>query len=165
MANVVYSSDYDMYKHYEKQYSIGTLRRCIDGSLTGSNKCIGYCRYSEHPGFVTQKLQREHDCISKNCFHYVSKNKPMEISCRKRADISQEIFAFAQKLLANNEFIKVLRVKNIEYKQYCAYYVTITNDYSLNQYASLINAKLGIHIQFERLNYDFDKCVALLYAC
>jgi len=48
-------------------------KRCIDGSITGCGKCIGYCQFREHPGYLTKKLRKEHDCINKGCRYYIPK--------------------------------------------------------------------------------------------
>ena len=50
-------------------------RRCIDGSHTGCNKCVGYCTYYEHRGFLTKELRKQHDCLKKGCRYYVNKEK------------------------------------------------------------------------------------------
>ena len=50
-------------------------RRCINGRKTGCGNCIGYCKYSGHPGYLTKELRKEHDCIKKGCNYYVPKTK------------------------------------------------------------------------------------------
>ena len=50
-------------------------RRCIDGSHTGCNRCVGYCTYYEHRGFLTKELRKQHDCLKKGCRYYVNKEK------------------------------------------------------------------------------------------
>ena len=49
------------------------LRKCINGKFTGCGKCVGYCSYQIHPGFLTRELRKEHDCIKKGCYYYQSK--------------------------------------------------------------------------------------------
>ena len=50
-------------------------RQCIDGSITGSNKCVGFCSYYGHSGFLTADLRRQHDCLGKQCTNYIPKHK------------------------------------------------------------------------------------------
>ena len=47
----------------------------MDGRVYGCSKCVGYCRYYGHPGFLTGKLRQEHDCLGKGCAHYVPKER------------------------------------------------------------------------------------------
>ena len=69
-----YSTATDRYALIEKQ-CMGNERKCINGRVTGSNKCVGYCQYEEHPGFLTKELRRQHDCIKKKCCYYIGKSK------------------------------------------------------------------------------------------
>jgi len=79
-------------------------------------------------------------------------------------DLTSSILAVARKVMCQNEFARVLRVENIEFKKYNAYYVSITNECNFDRYSSQIKDELGVDVDFINLNYDFDKCVALLYA-
>ena len=74
--NVVFSCGGEQqtpYQQLEKQYGSGVNRRLINGVTTGCGKCVGFCKYQEHPGFLTKDLRREHNCIGKGCFYYVPK--------------------------------------------------------------------------------------------
>ena len=53
------------------------IRKCIDGSVTGCGKCVGYCNYRGHPGYLTKELRRQHNCVKKSCRYYESKEKPV----------------------------------------------------------------------------------------
>lgn len=50
-------------------------RRCIDGTVTGCGKCVGYCTFYEHEGFLTKELRKKHDCLRKGCRYYVARVK------------------------------------------------------------------------------------------
>ena len=63
------------YYTFERQNSSPHQRRCIDGHITGCGKCVGYCRYHEHPGYLTKDLRKQHNCIKKSCYYYVPKGK------------------------------------------------------------------------------------------
>lgn len=76
MNTIVYSTVRTDYRMFESKNT--TQRRCIDGRITGSNKCVGYCQYLGHPGFLTEKNRREHDCLGKGCRYYVPKVKRPE---------------------------------------------------------------------------------------
>ena len=33
-------------------------RRCINGKITSCGRCVGYCSFQEHAGFLTREQQR-----------------------------------------------------------------------------------------------------------
>ena len=51
-------TDQYSYEYYDKRAD-KHARRCIDGSMTGKSKCVGYCTYTGHEGFLTEKLTLE----------------------------------------------------------------------------------------------------------
>ncbi|MDR1540715.1 MAG: hypothetical protein LBU32_22475 [Clostridiales bacterium] len=51
-----------MLRHIEKHPEI-----CVDGVRRKREKHIGYCWCSEHKGYLTTKLLREHCCLEKKC--------------------------------------------------------------------------------------------------
>lgn len=161
MYETVYSSEQNRYATLEKQFRSSHNRRCIDNTVTGCNKCVGYCQYDEHPGFLTEKLRKQHNCIGKQCFHYVAKPGKKKMSQTLR-DISSSVLDCAKRVTNEDEGILVLRVENTEFNRYAAYYITITNECGFDNYTKQIENELGIEIDFIKLNYDFDKCAALL---
>lgn len=163
MYETVYSTADNRYEQYEKKCRSKYDRRCIDNSITGCNRCVGYCQYAEHPGFLTEELRKKHNCIGKRCFHYVAKPKKKNAP-HLIVDLTTSILDVAQKAMCQNEFIRVLRVENTEFKKYNAYYVSITSECNFGGYATQIKQELGVEVDFINLNYDFDKCVALLCA-
>ncbi len=75
MNNIVYTAEGTLYGYYEKQSRSVYSRRTIDGKTVGCSKCVGYCSYDEHTGFLTQKLRKQHNCIKKRCDYYIGKKK------------------------------------------------------------------------------------------
>ena len=63
------------YNTYESHKNTPHHRKCIDGKITGSGKCVGYCEFRDHPGYLTKELRRKHNCIKKGCNYYVPKEK------------------------------------------------------------------------------------------
>ena len=163
MYETVYSTVESRYEQYEKQCRSKYDRRCIDNTVTGCNKCVGYCQYEEHPGFLTEKLRQEHNCIGKQCFHYVAKPKEKNTP-QLIVDLTSSILSMVHQVMCQNEYARVIRVENAEFRKYNAYYVSITNECKFDRYSSQIKDELGVDVNFINLNYDFDKCVALLCA-
>lgn len=163
MCKTAYSTSLDKYEFYEEHSSSRYNRRCIDNTITGCNKCVGYCQYYKHPGFLTDKLRKQHNCIGKQCFHYIAKPEKKKVA-RVLTDLSSSILSFANNIMNVNQFVRVIRVENTGFNQYTAFYVTITNECEFGKYTNLIEDEMEVKIAFVKLNYDFDKCVSLLCA-
>lgn len=52
----MYNSGYD-YSSLDRKQNHTHNRRTIDGSITGCGKCVGYCQFSDHSGFLTKEQQ------------------------------------------------------------------------------------------------------------
>ncbi len=161
MENIVYSTEKDLYTEIEK--SLGSIheRRCIDNKITGSNKCLGYCMYKEHSGFLTKELMQKHDCIKKKCDYFVS--KPKHGSSKNKIDLSKSILNYLNNIELIPDGVRVLRVKSHTYGVYIAYYVTIANIEGFSVCEKSVYKEFGVEIIFEKLNYSFDNCVSIVY--
>ena len=71
------------------------------------------------------------------------------------------ILESAIKALRKREGIKPIRVKS-EGNTYVVQFITITNLLGLDNTAKMLSQDFGVNIRFERLMYDFDKCVSLI---
>lgn len=163
MNKVVYTTEIDRYSFFERKSPSAHTRRCIDNTITGSNKCVGYCQYDGHPGFLTKELLKLHNCIKKECYHFIAKPNKEKLS-NDNYDISSLILTHVQNAFFDNEGIKIVSVKNTEYKDYTISYITITNECNFNDYISTVIDVFDINITFVRLNYDFETCAALIFA-
>lgn len=135
MCEVVYSTTDNRYEKYEKQCRSKYDRRCIDNTITGCNKCVGYCQYEGHSGFLTEELRKEHNCIGKQYFHYVVKPKK-KTSPQLIVDSTSSILSMVQRIMCQNEYARVIRVENAEFRKYNAYYISITNECDFDRYSS-----------------------------
>jgi len=70
----------DQYHQMERRHGRGHDRQLINGRITGCGKCVGYCRFDEHAGFLTKELRQSHDCLGKQCRYYLSKPNVHEIA-------------------------------------------------------------------------------------
>lgn len=68
MEQVVYSTVINRYEYYEKSSPSVYARKSIDGSIVGCSNCVGFCQFEGHPGFLTKKQRKQHNCISKKMF-------------------------------------------------------------------------------------------------
>lgn len=59
--------------------------------------------------------------------------------------------------------VKVIRVECERFRRYKAYFITITNEFSFAACREEAGRSFSADIEFIRLNYDYDTCLALLF--
>lgn len=164
MTNICYTVSNESKTEYEKIESkchSKYNRRCINGSITGCGNCVGYCKFSEHPGFLTREQRKEHNCIEKGCYYYV--NKPKHNAPKKQISTSDRILNIAISCSTPMEGFRItsaLQDKNGVWK---LNYVTISNDYPIDRLSKEISVQCGESIFLQQLNCDFDQAVHLIY--
>lgn len=151
-----------VYSEYEKHSPTTYTRKCIDGRITGCSNCIGYCQYEGHPGFLTAKHRKEHDCLGKDCFYYVA--KPVKEKSARTIDRSAEVLAIAQNVFAQHDGMKIVRAREESLSSWILSYVALFSDVAYISSLEQVMQKTGCTIQLERLDYDFDTCVRIIYA-
>ncbi len=161
MDTIVYTAGIDRYAFFEKKSPSKFTRVCIDGHITGSNRCEGYCQYEGHPGFLTTELIKQHNCRGKACFHFVAKPKKTHETVIVD-DIRSLILPHCKKAFSDYEGIKIMDAQNTGFNQYVITYISITNENNFEEYIGAAVELFGVEISFVRLNYDFDVCVELL---
>lgn len=76
------SSHYEQYAMLEEKHGRGHERRCINGKITGCGKCVGFCTYEVHPGFLTEDLKSKHRCDSRECRFFLPKPRKLrDVAC------------------------------------------------------------------------------------
>lgn len=152
------------YNDYDRRYG-RHKRPCIDGKVTGSCNCVGYCEYEIHPGFLTEQLRKSHRCIENGCIHYrekqVTENIPQIVIPQR--DMTEELLCLANHCTAEFEGMKFIRVAQTAYNCWTAYYVAIS-DYALNRIEQHISERTGVDVTFQRLNYKYDIAAKLIFS-
>ncbi len=155
------NNNYYDYAYFDGLHSNPHRRRCIDGSITGSGKCIGYCQFSEHLGFLTESLCKKHQCIEKDCHHFLPKQHQSHTITNKEPRPT-EVVLIASELLSALEGIKVLRADKSS-DGWKLNYITITNSYSIEEIEKSISDTIGENVTMVKLNYDFDTAVKIIF--
>lgn len=158
MLNYKMRGERKMYSDRDKY-----ARRCIDGRITGCGNCVGYCNYIGHSGFLTKKLQKQHDCIKKGCNYYTPKHKYAPL--KKLVDERPfEVVQIASSLVSDLEGIRIINADKASDGGWAVSYVCITNEYSITELEKAISRATGEAIALVKLNYDFDRAVRLIFA-
>ena len=148
------------YENFELQSNSLYNRRCIDGRIACCSNCVGYCKYKEHPGFLTEKLRDSHNCIGKECVYYVEREKT-KIKKTKKDKRPESILQLAQKYIQTFDDIRL--IKSRYDKDNCIIdYISVFGDLNLSNVEKSISENSGYTVKMNRLDYNFDRCVELL---
>lgn len=151
------------YTYFDSKAPSVHRRRCINGQITGSGNCVGYCMFREHPGFLTNRLRQQHKCIANGCIYYLEKQKRIKQKNTTNEELSVTIMNQAIKLLSNCEGIKILKSK-LHDNCCILQYITITNAWDLEKYEKELYDQFHLRVRFEKLNYGFDKCISIIFS-
>lgn len=133
--------------------------RCINGQITGSSACVGYCQYCEHPGYLTKELRKQHNCIQKECRYYVP--KPKEQTGDTEQVLTDKLMRFAQQAVSDIEDMRILRVFR-ESNVWVVKYITVFSTPIFSSIEQSLQKIAGAPVFMEREEYDFDRCVRLM---
>ncbi len=142
------------------------LRRIsIDKTSIETVHCIGYCRYEEHEGYLTKRLMNRHGCTAKKCPHFYRKIKSpntQRANTQKITVTERQILEYAQKITSKYEDLKAVKVQKTDAFEWTVYYATICQ-IDLTHETTELCRHFQTTVRFEKLNYDFDKTVLIVY--
>lgn len=150
------------YSYHEEKCGNSKNRRCIDGHITGSGNCVGYCTYDAHNGFLTKELREEHNCIENGCFYYLQKVKSKK-SQVEDSNRSSEVVKIASNVISAYEGIRIMDASEKQNGGWNVKYVCITNEYSIKAIETRISIIVGESITMVDLNYDFNRAAQLIF--
>lgn len=157
-TNLVYSSaSVRDYTFYNNRNPYDYNRRAIDGRIVGCGKCVGYCQYREHPGFLTESLRKEHNCIKKQCDYYLSKPTQSRTKIKKLS-----ILNLIEPFMTQYDGLKIIRAESDDNDTWNCYYITITNSYSETDIESILFQQTAHTVRLIRLNLDYEVCAKLI---
>ena len=151
------------YAYYEKKNCDRHTRKCIDGSLTGSGKCVGYCQYSGHEGYLTKEHRKVHNCLGKGCYYYIPKIKKSSTP-KMHNQRSQDVFDTASQIVSGLEGIRIMRTEQLRDNTWTVKYITITNDHPIAKIEHEISSAIGQSAVLVKLDYDFDTAAHLVFS-
>lgn len=162
MERIYYTTGQNRYAEYERESSSSYLRKSITGSSIGCGKCVGYCQFRGHSGFLTREQRSQHNCIGKGCFYYLEKPKQEKEHKNVASKQSFDIMSIIQESVTS-EAIRIIRVTITGDNKATAFFVAITNDTTFTESTKQIKENYGVDVTFTKLDYGFDTCVKLLY--
>lgn len=160
------------YASLEKCFSQENVnRRCIDGRITGKGKCVGYCLYEEHPGYLTAKLRSRHECEARQCRHFLPKIRETEMSSGQNpfrglmeaADRTvEEIYRQACRMSRKMEGLVFLKAGMTAYGSAELTYVSISDAYPVGKIAEEISKNTGWEVNLSRRDCSWDESVRIV---
>lgn len=151
------------YEKLEKAYGNNHNRKTISGQIVGSNRCVGYCKFKEHAGFLTQQNRKEHNCIGKGCNYYVPKEKTnyTKSIVISAPDYCDDILKLAQSLTKDDAVFITKVIRNGLF-EYSIEFFSITNERVIEKHIEAISDYFGVEINLKQKNYDYEICVNLM---
>lgn len=147
--------------------------RCIDGAKLGRPKCPWYCNSTAHPGYLTQTLAAQHNCHEKFCsflYRVVNHDKIKTAQARRqkpglkaeREAMAKTIEEKARVLTKNLDGLKIVRVESPVLNEWVVSYVAL-GACDFTDIIAKMDKEFSIKTEFRRLEYDYDRIVALLF--
>lgn len=149
-----------LYREVENKTIKNFNLRCIDGSIHGCGKCVGYCSYDGHAGFLTAEMQKEHQCIAKGCFHHSPKPAAQK-RLHDNSSLQKRILSIAQAATMAMEGLRVIRVV-VESNANCVVYYATIAEYDVSPVAKEITASTKCQATMKQIPCDFDVAIALV---
>ncbi len=137
----------------------GTARTCIDGSVTGKNRCTGYCNYAGHRGFLTAALTAQHRCVEKNCVYRAAREACGVFVCPK-PEPERELLRLARNLAADMEGLRLLSCAYTD-GEYQITFAAVAS-YDLDALKARLEGEAGLKVAFRPLDCDFDTAARLV---
>ena len=151
-----------LYREIEKKTIRDFNLRCIDGSIHGCGRCVGYCTYEGHEGFLTHDMQKKHKCLEKGCYyHHIKPAAPKKTRIDNKA-LQKEILSIAQSATYAMEGLRVIRVV-VEPANCIVYYAAIAK-YDISSIEKRISTKTERRIRMKQIPCDFNVAAALVMA-
>lgn len=133
--------------------------RCIDGAIHGCSKCVGYCSYQGHSGFLTSDQVKEHQCIEKGCYYHYT--KPNSDKPRRANEDDTLVLKAATEATAEMEGLKVIRARQATKGLWTVYYVAIAQ-YMLLPVEAVLSQMMGGRVQMQQIHCDFNMAASLV---
>ena len=151
------------YEFYDGRHDGPHHRKCIDDTITGSSKCVAYCENKIHPGFLTEKLRVNHQCLEKECDYYLPKpTKSKRVVCGEDDKYRQLLMEMVISATRSMEGLRVMRASQDAEGRWVFYYVAIS-DYAFDEIIEEMEEWFNEKFVFEKMNSSFDISAALIF--
>ena len=161
-----FPKDKDGFEYFIEETQDPKRCRCIDNKITSRSKCKGYCVCMKHPGYLTEKLIKKHQCMEKECHYFYMLEEETEKATNKIThkfeDVEKKVVEKANKAIKAYEGIKIIKAERESKDSWKLYYVVIAK-YDIKRISNLIKKSLDVNINLHKMDLSFDRCVDLIY--
>ena len=152
-----------LYRKIEKTTIRNFNLRCIDGSIHGCGKCVGYCSYDGHAGFLTPEMRKAHQCLEKRCYYHYPKQAVQGKKHDDSKTYQERLLSIAQAATAAMEGLRVIRA-TVGPNANCVVYYAAIAEYDVSSATNEIAASTGLRIHMKQIQCDFNVAATLVMA-
>lgn len=149
------------YEYFNTHFGKPTEKKCIDGRITGSNKCCGFCNYAGHPGFLTQRNIADHQCLKKECMYFIERTRKKRVFRNAVGRTIREIEFLALSEITKFEGMKIIQAK-WNTTEVVLQYVSIV-DYNLSAIEDKIESISNVSVRFQQIPCDYLIAVGIIF--
>lgn len=146
------------YKHSNSHFT----ETLITGNKTSSGKCVGYCNFNQHKGFLNKKLIDKHCCHEKKCPFFYTVNSLADEQKNYDSENREEIIKVAaNKAIEKYDYVKIVGVRKCK-KYFLLSYASVCgiNEIKLSE---IIQQKCNVNVMLKLINQPFEKMVSIVY--
>lgn len=149
------------YRERERESIKGYNLRCIDGTIHGCGKCVAFCSYEQHSGFLTPEMERARGCKEKGCFYHYP--KPLAEKRKKNSvpRMMKQIIDVSIEVTSDMEGLRVMRASLEPGGGWVVYYAAISH-YDVKAVEEAICDLTGCQVSMRQINCGFDVAAALI---
>lgn len=140
--------------------------RLIDNKISSRSRIKGYCASSLHPGYLTDKHIKQHQCNEKACkYLYIPAKKVKNAAISSQfeiEDIRAKVIEKANKAIKAYEGIKIIKAEYDEINIWNLYYASIAS-YDIEKISKILKKKLNTNIKLHKMNLDFETSARLVF--
>lgn len=155
MNNCVPKSEYE---RLENKLTSVHHCRCIDGKITGRGSCVGYCKFKDHPGFLTAELRKVHNCLIKGCHYYLAKERTAK---DKAVSVEEAVLQIALECANSIPWLRVMNVRNVG-GVVTVFYIAVSDDCPISLLEHCISEQSGEQVCLKRIECGYEDAVLLV---
>lgn len=132
----------------KKQHHVeAKIYRLIDKSpLCSKKNLVGYCWSLSHPGFISKRLLKEHQCVEKNCRNLERFEHAYWAQLERQKCERENVKAKKKNQISGKKILSIFRDLTKDVEEFAATSIFKEGSYYVIQYATLHMVDLSVQL-------------------